>query len=270
MDFTPLTALIRAEITFGSMLKFLCFLAVLFLTAGLVFRIFFGRKSPLNRAICAAIGILCIYIMTVVVYTFSPGNLQQYLVPLPFVKFSGMNLYIMPFGTTDFSLICSEILSMVTLVLVYNLTDSILPEGESPVTWFVLRFLTVLAAMTVHYLITSVSENFLPEFLVAYGPTVLLICLITSLLAGILGTILALVITIANRIFGLLFGFFFSNRFGKQISNAMLTTAVLSALVAVLGHFGYSIISIEASALLSYIPMLAALLLLWYVIWRKL
>ena len=49
----------------------------------------------------------------------------------------------------------------------------------------------------------------------------------------------------------------------------MLTTLLLTALVAVLGHFGYSIISISITSLLSYIPMLAVLVGLWFLIGRK-
>lgn len=272
MDLSTFTSYIPAQVTFITMLKFIGIAAAVIIVLGLVFRMFFGRKSALNKAVCAGIGVLCIYVLTVVIYTFSPGNLEQFLVPLPFVKFSGNYLYLMTFSETEFSLICSQILSMVILVLLYNLTDSVLPDGEdtSAVTWFVLRFLTIIAAMVVHYFVTAVTGSFLPGLLVSYGPTILLICLVGSLLMGALSLILGLVLTVVNPIFGLLFTFFFSNKFGKQLSKAMLTTAVLSVVVALLGRFGYSIISISASALPSYIPLLAVLLALWYVIGRKL
>lgn len=269
MDFSTLSTLLPAEITFGAMLKFLGILIAACIIAGILFRILFGRRSALNQAVCAGLGILYIYVVTVVVYTFSPGNLQQYLVPLPFVKFSGEYLYIMSFSSTAFPQICSEVLSMVILVLVYHLTDSVLPEGESALTWFVLRFLTVLAAMVVHYVLDLLTASFLPELLISYGPTILLVCLIASVLAGILGKLLGLIITVVNPIFGLLFAFFFSNKFGKQLSKAMLTTAILSALVAILEHFGYCIICISMTALISYIPLLGVLLAVWYFIARK-
>lgn len=260
-----------AQITLGSMVKFIAVLAAACLIISLVFRLLFGKNSALNKAVCAGIGILCIYVITIVVYTFSPGNLERFLVPLPFVKFSGDYLYLLSFSGTEFSVICGEILSMVILVLLYNLTDSLLPDGgnASPVSWFVLRFLTIIAAMAVHYFVTSVTASFLPELLVSYGPTILLVCLIASLLVGVVGALLGLVLTLTNPIFGLLFTFFFSNKFGKQLSKAMLTTGVLCAIVALLNSLGYSIICISAAALPSYIPLLAVLLVLWYVIARK-
>ena len=160
---------------------------------------------------------------------------------------------------------------MVILVLLYNLTDSVLPDGEdtSAVSWFVLRLLTIIAAMVVHYFVTNLTASFLPELLVSYGPTILLVCLIASLLVGIVGAVLGLLLTVVNPIFGILFAFFFSNKFGKQLSKAMLTTVLLTGLVAILNRLGYSIVSISSSALASYIPMLAVLLALWYVIARK-
>lgn len=271
MDFNTLTSFIPAEITLGSMIRFIAIVAAAAMIISLIFRMLFGKKSALNKALCAGIGVLCIYVLTVIVYTFSPGNLEQFLVPLPFVKFSGDYLYLMSFAGTDFSVICAEILSMVILVLLYNLTDSILPDGEesSAVSWFVLRFLTIIAAMAVHYFVIGLTQSFLPDLLVSYGPTILLICLIGSMLMGVLSLILGLVLTAVHPIFGVLFTFFFSNKFGKQLSKAMLTTGALCVLVGVLNNFGYSIISISATSLMSYIPLLAVLLALWFVIGRK-
>lgn len=272
MDLSTLSSFIPAEITFLTMLKFIGIAAAGIIIVCLIFRLFFGRKSALNKAICAAIGVLCIYILTIVVYTLSPGNLEKLLVPLPFVKFSGSYLYLMALGEAEFSLICSQILNMVILVLLYNLADSILPDGDSgsAIGWFVLRCFTIIAAMAIHFVVTELTRDFLPTLLVSYGSVILLICLVGSLLMGALSLLLGLVLTVVNPVFGLLFTFFFSNKFGKQLSKAMLTTFILTSLVALLGRMGYSIISISASALMSYIPLLAVLMGLWYFIGKKL
>ena len=272
MDITTLTSFLPVQITLSGMIKFIAILIIGSTVINLVFRIFFGRRSSLNQAFCATLGILCIYVVTIVVYTFSPGNLEQFLVPLPFVKFSGQSMYLMNLQNSDFPVICSQILSMVILVLLYNLTDSLLPNSEdaSPVSWFVVRFLNIIGAMVIHYFLSAITESFLPALLVSYGPTILLFCLVISLLVGVIGTLLGLLLTIANPIIGLLFSFFFSSKLGKQLSKALLSSAILTALVALLSHFGYSFISINATSLLSYIPLLAVMLALWYVINRKL
>lgn len=272
MDLSNLTTLLPAQITFFGILKFIAIFAAVYFVVSLILRWIFGKGSALNKALCAGIGILCIYVMTTVIYTFSPANLERFLVPLPFVKFSGEYLYIMSFAQADFSQICSQALSMVILVLLYNLTDSMMPHREdaSATRWFIGRFLTIVAAMLAHYFLTGVTAGFLPDLLLSYGPTILLVCLVASLLMGALSVLLGLVLTVVNPIFGLLFTFFFSNKFGRQLSKAMLTTAILCALIALINHLGYNIICISVAALPSYIPMLAILLAMWYVVGRKL
>ena len=270
MDIHNLTSLIPAEITFYTMIKFVGILIMAASAVSLVFRVLFGRGSAINRAVSASMGILCIYIMTIVIYTFNPAGLEHYLVPLPFVKLSGSYLYVLPITDSSFSVICTEILSMVILALLYNLTDAILPKGKRALSWYICRFFTVSLAIAVHYVVTTLTESFLPDLLVSYGPAILIVCLIASLLAGLLGSILRLILTVVNPILGILSIFFFSNKFGKQISKAILASAVLCALVAVLEFFGYTVICISAAALPSCIPLLAVLLLLWYLIGCKL
>ena len=71
---------------------------------------------------------------------------------------------------------------------------------------------------------------------------------------------------IVNPIFGILYSFFFSNIVGKQLSKAVLTAVLVTALIFVIEMLGYGTICISAAALISYLPLLIALLALWYVI----
>jgi hypothetical protein len=59
---------------------------------------------------------------------------------------------------------------------------------------------------------------------------------------------------------------FFSNYLGRQLARALLTTALLTAIVAVLNYLGLTSFFIAAAALPAYIPVLAILLLLWYIV----
>ena len=268
MDISTLTALLPAKITFMAMLKFLGILAASVLVIGLLFRLFLGRRSALNRAICAGIGVLCVYVLTIIVYTFSPGNLDRFLAPLPLIQFHNEALYIMTFGETPFPTLCAEILSLVILILIYNLSDSLLPDGETTVAWLLLRALTIALAMTVHYFLQLLTREFLPQFLVTYGPTILMVCLLFALLAGIVGALLGLVLAVVNPILGFLFHFFFSSRLGKQLSKAMLTTSILVGVTLMLTHLGYGTIGISAVSLLSYIPLFLVLIALWWLLER--
>ena len=268
MDISTLTAIVPVEINFGAAMKFIAIMAAAIIAAGILFRLFLGRRSALNRAICAGIGVLCVYVLTVIVYTFSPGNLEQYLVPLPYVDFSGTVLNIRIWDMGDFPALCAEILSLVILILLYNLVDNMLPDGESTVSWVIFRSITVVIAMLVHYFITTLTDDTLPQLLVSYGPTILLLCLVISLTAGLVGALLELLVVAVNPIVGILFHFFFSSGLGKQISKAMLTTGILTGLAVTLRYLGYGAISITAAALLSYIPLLLILIGLWWILER--
>lgn len=272
MNLSELTSFIPAEITLITTIKMLGIGIAVIFTASLLLRLFFGRQSAINKAISASIGVLCIYILTIIIYTFSPGNLDSFLVPLPFVKFSKSYLYLMSFADSGFDLICSQILSTLILVLLYNLADSVLPNNESTsaISWFLLRYIAIVASMAIHYFLSKLTYAFLPDLLVSYGPIILLLCLFASITMGVVGFILRLILIVVNPVLGLLITFSFSNRFGKQLSKATLSTVILAAIVAVLHRFGYSIISISVSSLISYIPLLAALMALWYFIGRKL
>ena len=211
-------------------------------------------------------GILCIYVLSIVIVTFNPYDLSQFLTPLPFVRFQGENLSILSFTDTPLPTLCYEVLSMVILAFLVNLLDGWIPQGKKVTGWFGYRFLTVILSMMLHYGVTWAFNRFLPGALAAYAPMILLGILGTMLILGFLNILLSLVLTVVNPIIGALYTFFFSNVFGKQITKAVITTIILGALVVVLNYLGYAVISISVSALLSYLPLTGTLLLLWYIL----
>lgn len=261
-----LASLLPAELDFISMLKFIATFAVISLVFSLLARIVFGKRSSLSQAVSSAIGILMIYVLTIVVDTFNPHGLARFLSPLPFVDFVEDNMYLFPIGHSPFVPLCSEILSMIVLAFLVNLLNTWIPKGESVAIWYGLRFLTVILAMALHYVLTWALRAFLPGPLLTYAPMILLTVLVISLVLAALKLFLGIALALVNPIFGTLYTFFFSNIFGKQLSKAALSTGLLCGIVYSLDRFGYSVICISAAALISYIPLIAALLILWYLI----
>jgi len=253
------------DLDFMGALKFIAVFAGAMLIIGAVARMLLGQQSGLNRALSAAMGILCIYALTIVIFTFNPYDLSKYLAPLPFVTFDQDILYIFSFQDAEVPIICSQILSMVILAFLVNLLDSILPRGQKMASWYILRFVTVVLAMVLHYFVSWGFNMFLPGVLVTYAPMILLIMLVAMLLMGLANVILSLILTVVNPIFGAVYAFFFSNLVGKQLGKAVLSTAILCGVVFALNHFGYAVIAISAAALQAYIPLIIALLVLWYV-----
>ena len=265
LTLSGITSYLPADLDFIGALKFIAIFAGSMLIIGSVARMILGQQSGLNRALSSAMGILCIYAVTIVIYTFNPYDLSRFLAPLPFVAFDGDVLHIFSFSGAEFPVICSQILSMVILAFLVNLLDSILPRGQKMVTWYVLRLLTVILAMGLHYIVSWGFNMFLPGVLAAYAPTILLLLLVAMLLIGLANVILSLILTVVNPIFGAVYAFFFSNIVGKQLGKAVMTTAILCGVVYALNHFGYAAIVISAAALQAYIPLILALLVLWYI-----
>lgn len=231
-------------------------------------RALLGQNSPLTNAVSSAIGILFIYIATIVVMTVG-GDLEQfkpYLSPLPFIRIDGDALHLMVLAQTEYNLICTEILSMVILAFLVNLLDTWIPRGNHIVTWFLYRCATVVLAILAHWGATELISALIPD-LIANNAAMILLCLLAVMLAvGALKFLVGIAIATINPIIAALYTFFFANVIGRQISKAALTTALLTALVWGLNAIGMNMIPIDLAALTGYMPFLAVLAVVWYIV----
>lgn len=242
------------------------------LALSFVGRLIFGEKSALSNAVSSAIGILFIYVATVAVISIG-GELEQFrpfLSPLPFVRIESEELRIFMFQGAAHTEICSQLLSMIILAFLVNLLDTWLPRGKNLFTWFVWRCTTVVFAILAHWAVTGFITSFLPGVIVEYAPTILLGLLVLMLAVGALKFVVGAALAVVNPIIGALYTFFFANIIGKQISKAMLSTALLTALVWALNEFGVTAFSISAAALMAYLPFLVILAVVWYIVNRVL
>lgn len=263
---SELTKYLPMEISLPETLKFTLIFAVGSLLLALIARAAFGTRSSLNHAVSSSMGILFVYALTVIIYTFNPVDLDRFLSPLPFVRFSGEYMSLFSFADASLPEICTQVVSMVILAFLVNLLDTFIPKGKKIIGWYLYRFLTVILAMGAHYLVTHLFARFLPGVLVTYAPMILLGILLGLLLLGVLKFLLGLALTVVNPILGGIYTFFFSHLIGKQLTKAVLSTALLCAVFYLLERFGYSIICIAAGALVAYVPLILALLVLWYLI----
>ena len=230
-------------------LRFVAIFALGSLVFGFVARLIFGKKSNLNRAVSAAIAILCIYVVNVVVYSCGM-KIKELLSPLPFVTIAGDYLNIFNFFTADFATICAQILDMVILAFLMNLLDSWLPQGKKLFGWFFFRILSVVLAICLQYIIALALDFLVPAGLAAYAPMILVIILIAALLLGALKLLVGGALAFINPLLGVLYTFFFCNVVGKQLSRAILTTLLLSGLVCLLNYLGIGAVYIASAALM--------------------
>ena len=254
------------EIDWVGTAEFMLYFAAASLILGVLSRVVLGKRSSLNHSLSSAMGILFIYAVTIVVYTFKPWNLEALLSPLPFVTFAGDYLIVLPVTDAQFPALCTQVLSLVILAFLINLLDTFMPKGNGVISWFVLRMITIVICMLLHLVVSWAFRTYLPEVLVAYAPTILLFLLVFMLLSGVLNLILGLVIAVTNPFLGAMYTFFFSNVVGKQLSKAIFTSAILCTVVYLMDFFGYTVICITAASLLTYIPVALVLVVLWYLI----
>lgn len=227
-------------------------------------RFIFGKRSALNNAASSAFGILFIYAVSLTLRTFG-SQYSQFLTPLPFVSIQGDTLTLFNFIGAHYTIICSELLNMMILAFLVNLADGWLPRGKNIFTWVFFRCLTVVIAYLLHLIVVGLLARFVPEGLAIYAPVVLVAILIVLLLTGALKILVGAALTTINPIIGGLYTFFFATLIGKQITKAVLTTAILSGVVIALHYAGVSDITIASSALIAYVPLLLILVVLWFI-----
>lgn len=230
-------------------------------------RFIFGKRSALNNAVSSAIGILFIYAVTAVLNS-AGTQFESLVTPLPFVTISGEQMRIFSFENAHYTVICSELLSMVILSFLVNLADGWLPRGKNIFSWLFFRCLTVILAFFLHLVAVGLLATYLPEGIITYAPVILLAILVLLLLTGALKILIGALLTTVNPLIGGLYTFFFATVIGKQVTKAVLTTVILSLLVAVLNYIGCTAISVAPAALTAYIPFLLILAVLWYIVGR--
>jgi hypothetical protein len=155
---------------------------------------------------------------------------------------------------------------MIILSFLVNLLDSFLPKGNNLLTWYLYRFFTVALAMILHLLVHWACTKYLPTGLVTYAPMILLGILACMLLLGVVNAILGITLTMINPFLGGIYTFFFSNIIGKQISKAVFSSAMICAVLILLEKLGFTVICISAAAIVSYIPLILILLILWHLL----
>lgn len=232
---------------------------------GSIGRFVFGKRSMLAGALSSSIGIIFVYAFNIVLYS-AGAQYHRFIAPLPFISINGDSMSLFNFFSADYTVICSELLSMIILAFLVNLIDRWLPTGKNLFTWTLFRVLTVMLAQAAHLVVTGLISTYLPHGLLTYAPAILLGILVLMLLTGALKILVGVILSTVNPLIAALYTFFFANIIGKQVTKAVLTTGILALLVLALQYFGITTVFIALPVLVVYIPFVILLLLLWYLV----
>lgn len=259
-------SMLPTTLTMSKTLLFALVLSIAMILIALFARLLLGKNSSLKHALSSALGILFLYAVCVIIYTFNPRNLVRYVAPLPYVTFSEDKLYLFSFTAAEFPVQCYQMLSMVILAFLVNLVDSFTTKNLKVLGWICVRVFSIVVAIGLHYLVYRLIQALIPNILEGYAPMILLAILVFMFFLGFLKFLLALMLTAVSPVFGGIYTFFFANKVGKNVSKALASTVVMTIFVIVLEHLGYGVIPIGAAALDSYIPFAASLCVLWLII----
>lgn len=237
------------------------------LITGLFGRFIFGKRSTLNKAVSSAIGIIFIYAVTVLILQYA-DEYASIISPLPYVSITEDQITLFQFRQSHYSLICSEVLRMVILAFLVNLMDGWMPKGKNIISWLIFRVLTVVLAFALHYGVWLLIAMYVPQNIMQYAPIILLVIMALLLLTGALKIPIGALLVTINPVIGGLYTFFFANIIGKEITKAVFTTALLTALFFALNQIGVTTILLSQAILTTYIPFLPILFVVWYLVYR--
>ena len=232
-----------------------------------IHRFIFQKQTLLGHAVSSSISIVFIYVVTVLIIQVIT-DLRYLVSSLPFVSITQNCITFFSFHCASFPSVSAQLLSMIVLSFLVNLIDSWLPLGKNLINWLSFRCLTVIFGFLMHYLVTWLFNRYCPDFVVLYAPMILLALLVTMLLTGALRIVVGLILTTVNPVIAALYTFFFASMIGKQITKAVLTTAIISGLIIMLEKSGITTLSLMTGALVAYVPFLLLLIPVWYIVSR--
>ena len=245
--------------------KFVAILIFGILLISSLARFLFGKKAQINLAVTSAMEILCVYVVNIVIYALGL-QLQQFITPLPFVTMVEDYLLIYPILSAEFAEICHHVLKLLIIAFLVNLLNEFIPKGKKLFTWFLMRIITVILAVVVIYFAETLMNQYLPQGFAEIAPTILLCALVALIALGSMKVFVGAALAFLDPIVAALYTFFFSNFIGRALAKAMVSTALLTALVVALNCLGIVAVHIAASVLTAYIPLLLIVLVLWYIV----
>ncbi len=231
-----------------------------------LFRFLFGRKNQVNRAVSSAFEIFCLYAILVVLYAFGWQWDTFFLSPLPFIHIEGNTLTVFPILEAGLYTTCAQVLKLLMIAFLINILNDLIPGGKHVLTWYFFRILTVALALGANYLVDFLFATVLPPDIMEIAPTILLICLAALVLLGSLKLLVGVALVFVDPIIAALYTFFFASFIGRNLARAMVTASLLTLLTVALDYFEFSVLLISTSALIAYIPLLLAVLVLWYIL----
>lgn len=261
------------DVTFLKTMAFVLVFTMAVFFICLIARFALGKDSSLKHSLTAGLGIIMLYAMCVIIYTFSPRDFSHYINQLPIGTFrlneaGEQVLQLNSLRNLTLPELSYEVLRIFLLAVMINMLGNITPQNMRLLGWILFRLFMLGCSIALNYALFKVIDMFVPFLLRSYAPMILLSILAFSFAMGFIKFAMALVLTVINPIFGAFYTFFFKSKFGKCLSRAIGSTAVILVMLFVFERLGYSTLPINPGALSSYVPFTLSMFFLWVMIGR--
>lgn len=237
-----------------SLIRTALMLSAVAFAAGAVLRLCFGKQAKVTRAVSASLSIVLVYLTAVLLYLLLPDSRAE-LAALPFLTVDSQRFALWQISGLSEGLLYSALLRLFLLAFLVNLLDTLFPQGDRFLSWYLWRSATALAGLGLYLLACGLLTEYAPGLLTVWAKTAVLGFWALILMSGIAKLLMTLILTAVNPIIGGLYAFFFSSPVGSHFSRALLTTLILVALLSVLNRMGFSQFAFSDFSLLSYGPV---------------
>lgn len=230
---------------------------------GGVLRLIRGKNSSLVRSVSACVNLVLVYLSGILLYVLIPQTRGTFAT-LPFLTVTDEYFYLWDIAAMEAAGLYAPLLQLFILAFLVNLLDVLMPEGNSLLTWYGFRLLTVAGTLALNTGVGALIHTFAPQIFGQWAGWVLIGIWAVILVIGLLKVVLTVILTMVNPVVSILYNFFFSHLFGKQLSKAILTTLLSAALLALLHHLGFLGFTFAHFSLAAYGPTCVIALLALY------
>ena len=234
----------------------LLMLALAITLALIVFDKVFGKGSPFNCAVAAAVSLVLVYFGTILIKRFLP-DLAAILPPLPFLDIQPDRMVL-----TDFihewnrDTFFPALLQLYLLSFIVNLLEGLIPDGKNYISWCLWRVLVVLTVLMPYAVLHLLITRYVPIFFgVLAAPLILFVIGFILLIGACKGFSLAFS-TPLTPLMNELYNLFYMNPVWKHSSKAIVTESLILGGIALLCRDAMTVFVFGSWPLLLLLPFL--------------
>lgn len=245
---------------------FMVMIAFMVVTGGLGRLIKKGPNSGLSHSTSTACAILFIYTVFVLFYRIDRELLAFITDKLPLIHFDGDNVSIYRIEGRTFPELCSEFLHIYILSFLVIAVDDLIPDSKNVLSWFILQFVLCFCAIFAYCVGIHMLNSYVPGFLVSYAPMIIVCIVLAFIMLAVIRIICNLMMTVVDPLLGAVYDFMIGKKLGNCIYKAAMCSGLLMLLVWRLEALGHISVNVMDISLLGFLPLIALLMLFWYLL----